>query len=134
MFFQTIYQVLYAKAPIIRIEQLKSEIELDISSRNSTPSEEPATRNTRLLAMYRRKNIRSTKIFKVFKRVIRGTRVSLASTSGISSYSYSILFYFFHRNILSSSTPVHTKHSLQSRENIRLTNIAYLTTFFIMII
>ena len=76
---------------------MKSGIEVDISIRNSVPDEEPATRNTRLMSLYRKENRRLTNIFKIFKRVIRGTHVSSASTSGVSSYGYSILFFFFLR-------------------------------------
>ena len=89
--------MLYAKIPIVRLVHLNTNIEVDISLDTPLHDRSPAIKNTRLMAAYRRNNQHVAAIFKLFKSLLRGIKVASAATSGISSYGFSILFFFFLR-------------------------------------
>ena len=96
-FWQVLKLVLYAKIPTVRLVHLNTNIEVDISLDTPLHDRSPAIKNTRLMTAYRRNNQRLTAIFKWFKSLVRGIKVASAATSGISTYGFSILFFFFLR-------------------------------------
>ena len=96
-YFKVVKLVLYAKIPIVRVVHLNTNIEVDISLDTPLNDRSPAIKNTRLMTAYRRNNQGIAAIFKLFKFLLRGKKVASAATSGISSYGFSILFFFFLR-------------------------------------